>query len=219
VGRVAVDSTWHHFFDINLIGDPVAPFPKNHGFNASPTGLQALEDIRSYYRNLATWLARPGTLSRIFVGAAWYALRTQPLSMILNPRRTYSHNDLVSIGDLALSGIYTISPPCSVLVSLLPYFVDGPVKVVPPDPWAEPQPGDPPFIDPIIFLRAAFGGAIVGLAGERAKLTQIDPQEASALVFRVAREGVAKGLRGLGVDLGRFADGLGRFASELQRNE
>src|SRR5258708_33314909 len=24
VGRIAVDSTWHHFFDINLIGDPVA---------------------------------------------------------------------------------------------------------------------------------------------------------------------------------------------------
>ena len=39
VGRVAVDSTWHHFFDINLIGDPVAAFPKTQGFRASPEGL------------------------------------------------------------------------------------------------------------------------------------------------------------------------------------
>ena len=217
VGRVAVDSTWHHFFDINLIGDPVAPFPKTQGFNASPTGVQALEDIRAYYRNLATWLARPSALSRIFAGAAWYALRTQPLAMIVNPRRRYSHADLLNIGTLALKNIYRIAPPCSVLISLLPYFVDGPVKVVPPDPWAGPQPGDPPFIDPGIFLRVALGGAIAALAVEREKVLKLEPHEAAGLVARVTHEGITKGMQGLGSELGRYADGLGGLARGLRQ--
>lgn len=51
LGRVAVDSTWHHFFDLNLIGDPgavvggdytaggVAPdSTKLHGFQSTPPG-------------------------------------------------------------------------------------------------------------------------------------------------------------------------------------
>jgi hypothetical protein len=127
VGRVAVHSTWHHFFDINLIGDPVAPFPKTQGFNASPAGIEALEDIRSYYRNLVTWLARPRTQMRMFASAAWHALHAQPLNMIVNPRQTYSHDDLMRIGTLAESNILRSVPQCSVIVWTwtFPYLVDG----------------------------------------------------------------------------------------------
>jgi hypothetical protein len=217
VGRVAVDSTWHHFFDINLIGDPVAPFPKTQGFNASAPGVQALEDIKSYYRNLATWLARPGALGRVFAGAAWYALRAQPLAMIVHPRRPFSQVDLVDIGSIALKAIYRIAPPCSVLIWLLPYFVDGPAKVVPPDPWAGPQPGDPPLIDPTIYLQVALGGAIAALAAEREKLLGMDPEEAAGVIVRVAREGIGKGMHGLGVELGRYAKGLGQLARGLSQ--
>jgi hypothetical protein len=218
IGRVAVDSTWHHFFDINLIGDPIAPFPKTQGYNASPAGLQALEDIRAYYRNLATWLARPGALARVFSGAAWYALRTQPLAMIVHARRPYTYTDLLDIGTIALKNIYRIAPPCSVLVCFLPYFVDGPVKVIPPDPWAGPQPGDP-FVDPTLFLRAGLGGAIAALAAEREKLLRLDPEEAVEIIVRIVREGITKGMHGLGTELGRYADGLGRLAHGLKQGE
>ncbi len=218
VGRVAVDSTWHHFFDINLIGDPVAPFPKTQGFNASADGVAALNDIRAYYRNLATWLARPGALSRVFAGAAWYAINTQPLSMIVSPRRTYAHSDLLSIGSLALNNILVYTPPCSVLVSLIPYFVDGPVKVIPPDPWAGPRPGDPPFIDPGIYVKVALGGAIVALGAEREKLKQLEPQEAARNVQHLVRRGITTGMRGLGAELGHFAEGLERLAHGLQED-
>jgi len=109
-------------------------------------------------------------------------------------------------------------PPCSVLVSLIPYFVDGPVKVIPPDPWAGPQPGDPPFVDPTMFLRVALGGAIVALAAEREKLIEFDPHEAAGVVVRVAGEGITKGLHGLGVELGRYAEGLGRLAHGLKQD-
>jgi hypothetical protein len=215
-GRVAVDSTWHHFFDINLIGDPIAPFPKTEGFSASPAGVQALEDIRAYFRNLATWLARPGALTRVFAGAAWYALRTQPLAMIMHARRPYTYNDFVDIGAIALKNIYRIAPPCSVLVSFLPYFVDGPVKVIPPDPWAGPQPGDP-AVDPTLFLRAGLGGAIAALAVERERMLKLDPEEAAEVVVRIVREGITKGMHGLGSELGHYADSLGRLANGLKQ--
>jgi hypothetical protein len=71
VGRVCVDSTWHHFFDINLIGDPAATeidhtvvppvelgFEKRKGFTASSQGRAHLANIESYYLNIARWLVR-----------------------------------------------------------------------------------------------------------------------------------------------------------------
>jgi hypothetical protein len=51
VGRIAVDSTWHHFFDINLIGDPIAVIANQNdiagaseqkGFTNSTNGKEVL---------------------------------------------------------------------------------------------------------------------------------------------------------------------------------
>ena len=61
-GRVVTDSSFHHYMDINLIGDPsgqAAGWPSaalgsNAGLEAS-----ALADMQAFYVNLATWLARP----------------------------------------------------------------------------------------------------------------------------------------------------------------
>lgn len=68
-GRVVVDSTWHHFFDINLSGDrflegmSLGPGDeqKRHGFYV-PDGMggrkraDTYEQIRWYYRNIVYWL-------------------------------------------------------------------------------------------------------------------------------------------------------------------
>lgn len=216
VGRVAVDSTWHHFFDINLIGDPVASYPKSLGFKVSTSGIQALEDIRSYFRNLVTWLAPPGALSRLFAGAAWWALVNQPLAMLVNPRNDYAHGDIMSIGAYALRTVLLRTPPCSVIVSLLPYLVDGPAKVIPPDPWAGPGPVEAPLLDPTLYLRASLGGAVVALAAEREKLSALDGEEATDAAVRVVNQGIAHGIRGLGGELGQLAKGLGRLAEDLR---
>lgn len=51
VGRVVTDATWHHFVNVNLVGDlPTLP-PGRQGL----TG-RNLSDVRQYYQNLATWL-------------------------------------------------------------------------------------------------------------------------------------------------------------------
>jgi hypothetical protein len=51
VGRVITDATWHHFVNVNLVGNLPAP----------PVGRQGLtgrnrNDVNQYYRNIVTWL-------------------------------------------------------------------------------------------------------------------------------------------------------------------
>ena len=55
VGRVAVDSTWHHWFDLNLAQLEAAPDHTNW------------EKIARYFLNLAIWLAPPGVVRNCFV--------------------------------------------------------------------------------------------------------------------------------------------------------
>jgi len=76
VGRIVTGSTFHHYVDINLIGDsgivttaPPPPSPplnpvarvgadaqKDHGFNDNPA---VFDDIKAVYVNITNWLARP----------------------------------------------------------------------------------------------------------------------------------------------------------------
>ncbi len=57
VGRVATDSTWHHWFDMNIVGIK----------NANTREWQL---IRRYYINLALWLNPPGVgVDQIYLGA------------------------------------------------------------------------------------------------------------------------------------------------------
>lgn len=64
VGRVVTDATWHHFVNINLVGSAFLPIgnPKRHGFLFSPQGQAHLEEIKSYYRNVAVWISRPANI-------------------------------------------------------------------------------------------------------------------------------------------------------------
>jgi len=67
VGRVVVDSTWHHWFDVNLVGRPVELLdspprdetnPKTKGFLATSEGRLHLDRIYTLFLNVATWLIR-----------------------------------------------------------------------------------------------------------------------------------------------------------------
>ena len=220
VGRVVVDSTWHHFFDINLIGDPIAPYPKTLGFNASPDGQATLADIEAYFRNIGCWIARADRLVNLFPALAWAALKTQPLNMIVRSDHSYSYADTLHIGRLALENLHRFIPPCTMIVILWKYLVEGPVRVVPPDPWAggPPDPGDP-LIDPAPIVEAAIGGAVIGLERERARIDKLEPQEAAAEVMRGAHAGVRHGLRQLGDDMARYADGLAKVAADWTSDE
>lgn len=87
VGRVSVDSTWHHWFDVNLTGRPVElldspPFdstnPKTMGFLATTSGRQAYARIQEYYRNTAMWLASESKQRCMFLRAIWGGVLRYP---------------------------------------------------------------------------------------------------------------------------------------------
>jgi hypothetical protein len=61
LGRIVVDSTWHHWFSYNL-----------HGLRTlSPAYYAAMQD---YYRNVALWLATPAQRAAMLFAATWGTL-------------------------------------------------------------------------------------------------------------------------------------------------
>jgi hypothetical protein len=72
VGRIVADSTWHHWFDINLTGIAAPPSPYA-GFDDTVAGLAALKKIDAYYLNCAVWLAPPDRQNAMR-NAAWWSI-------------------------------------------------------------------------------------------------------------------------------------------------
>lgn len=62
VGRVVTDSSFHHYLDLNLIGDPCgSSADRMQGFGpgyTAPAGGGVLADLQSFYTNTVIWLAR-----------------------------------------------------------------------------------------------------------------------------------------------------------------
>lgn len=73
VGRILADSTWHHWFDINLTG--IAPPPSPYaGFDDTAAGQAALKKIDAYFLNTGVWLAPPAKQSQMRKAAWWSIL-------------------------------------------------------------------------------------------------------------------------------------------------
>jgi len=77
IGRVVTDATWHHVVNVNLIGDSGALMgsPRRLGFLLSPAGQADFEQVKTHFRNLAVWRARPESIScmnsRLIYGLVW----------------------------------------------------------------------------------------------------------------------------------------------------
>ena len=54
IGRVVTDSSFHHFADLNLIGDPCAVKEKTQGLDP-----RFLQEMDAFFINVVRWLARP----------------------------------------------------------------------------------------------------------------------------------------------------------------
>lgn len=85
VGRVVTDATWHHFINVNLIGEindsqqdnnrGTTEHPsKLEGFLYSTSGEQYLAQIKEYYINIALWIARKNNQICINAGGLWKLL-------------------------------------------------------------------------------------------------------------------------------------------------
>lgn len=86
VGRVLVDSTWHHFFNINLVGENNSSDPVfSQGFLASEAGVKQYAIIKEYFRNIAAYLAPKAFQSKMFVIALHWTRWHHSVAMQLKP--------------------------------------------------------------------------------------------------------------------------------------
>lgn len=165
IGRVVVDATWHHFFNINLVGDPGGGTPvKQQGFKHPSTPPGVYDDIKAYFRNIAVWLARPKQHVCMRNRAFWVARWKYPLVEYLEAARGKEKIDpaeLRVIGVAARDVLGRIASRCLSIWWLL--------DLIAVDLELHPWKGDVANVDPDAFdpgpvFDAAIGGAFVELA-------------------------------------------------------
>jgi hypothetical protein len=166
VGRVVTDATWHHFFNINTRGDPSAGIPDQQlGFYGSAAGLAKYEDIKTYYRNIAVWLARPERHQCMRWRAIWATRWDHRIAMDLRPTPFAELNlgELLRIGGVARDVLGRIAWQCQSYQWILDWFKH--LRVIERiRPWPPLPPDPPPFeLDPAgVFLGHALVDGTLG---------------------------------------------------------
>jgi hypothetical protein len=80
VGRVVVDSTWHHWFSYNL-----------HGFIAEAP--EIYKDMQQYYRNVAFWLSTPSERQLMLIAATWNAATAAQVGLLSSALSTWKFGE------------------------------------------------------------------------------------------------------------------------------
>jgi hypothetical protein len=108
-GRVVVDATWHHFINVNLIGDrdlgpPSLAVPKSMGFLHTPAGVAHYEQIKAYFRNIAEWLT-PKSRRRCLIRRHIWAATHKGWFL-----EEFRRDDLVFTGNLVFGKHWALRP-------------------------------------------------------------------------------------------------------------
>lgn len=107
VGRILADSTWHHWFDINLTG--IAPPPSPYaGFDDTLVGQLALKKIDAYFLNCGVWLAPPDCQAAMRHAAWWSILWTDRI-VELSPE-----SPLLFLGEQAIDALSRRASRCTI---------------------------------------------------------------------------------------------------------
>lgn len=178
VGRVATDATWHHFVNINLVGDTGVPAtnPKRFGFLASTQGQAHFEEVKAYFRNLAVWLARPERISCMNTRLIWTLLWDDRVmeAVLTTSDVRLTRIDLRTIGIIgrhARDVLGRFAGRCqSVRLALDLVLREALPRLIPEiDPWIPEREGarapfdDVGWFDGTPLLDVALGGALVAL--------------------------------------------------------
>jgi hypothetical protein len=222
VGRVVTDATWHHFVNVNLVGEVAEPETsvKGRGFLASPAGEAHFEEIKAYYRNIAVWISPVAAhrcfRSRLFWGLLYHHRVME--AVLTTPNITLERTNvrlLWEIGTHARDALGKAASQCQSLRFMLDLLWPEIPELIPEiDPWApippEPiPPPPPPWVDPTPLLSIALGGALVALreAFPFPDVTIGEEVDARAdeVIERGAAIAVREGLQSLEETLGRFS--------------
>lgn len=183
VGRVAVDATWHHFVNINIIG-----------FNASDKDKKVYNDIKTYWRNIGVWLAPKKIQKSILATALWGIRWTYPLVEELSPRtvkKGLSREGILYLGHVARYSLNNISSEEQVIQWLIPYLTEIEDIV---SPWWGNSESAPDLVFDVI-VNSVLGGMILSIAKEFPERNQENKLRAETVLNRVLNSGVYLGIK------------------------
>jgi len=195
VGRVVVDSTWHHWMDVNLIGRPrtgdqIDPVddddPKAFGFEYSADGKAAYARIKEYFLNVAKWLAAPAKQNCMFTRATWGIVVRYPLAEQLSPKLP-----IWELGGFARDAIGRRASLCTMYSWIKPHFPE----------WRELLPIDIKRVpDPTEELLApsweAFEAYVLGgITRKMLELAYAAAEKEDEVADRQVADAMAKGLK------------------------
>ncbi len=175
VGRIVTDATWHHWFNINLIG-----------FDTSST---PYDKIRNYFQNVALWLAPPAKQDAMFCAAMYGLVWLQPFNELQIGRGV----PLLPLGFSAVDAIGRRSSQCIVndwILAQLPVLLRTELYRRP-----LPEPDPLPLSGGLESIRELVVGA--ALESLREQFDPFDPPAEAPeeeLVAGLIARGVARGM-------------------------
>lgn len=207
VGRIVGDSTWHHWFDVNLTGIAAPPSPYA-GFDDTLAGQEALKKIDAYFLNCGVWLAPPGKQAQMR-NAGWWSILWSDRIFELSPDIS-----LDLLGAEAISVLGKRAPRCTVSEWILnfPIFKEKIPR------WEWPQLFEEFRLIDLPFEQFVAGGILrqlmqeVGPANPQMQFPQKAPDD--ELLERIALNGIEEGLSVLSQQLSTEAV----LASKLVEN-
>jgi len=145
VGRVVVDATWHHWFNINVLPYKNASDPAHASYE--PSVVPKFEAMKEYWRNVAVWLAKP-TIQTCIRNGGWIRVIGYP-DIAITYRKLDSIRDLNKyywqLGSFAKDALGKSASQCQRIIWLWKLLqpVEEPNLLF-------PFKSDPDSIDPVI---------------------------------------------------------------------
>lgn len=213
IGRVVTDATWHHFVNINLVGElndtegnrGTTEHPsKLMGFLASVSGQAHFTQIKHYFVNIAVWISRKNNHSCFNSRFIWQLIFQHRVieATMNNPDIKFnkiSPSLLYSIGTHAIDVLGKKAGQCrklKIILDIIYPIVPELSQLV--DPWINTKRNEPnppiPWINHNPIIAIAFAGGLLamrdkfGIQNENAdKLTDND-------ILSVFQSGVKQGI-------------------------
>ncbi len=222
LGRIVVQSTWHHFVYLNVRGFVAA---------TDPVGMQHWADIQAYFRNLVLWLAPPEKRRRLLENATWYARWHERLDEELGSVATANPSNLAYLGRVGMDVLGRLTSRCWMTESLIDL-----INFVSPNldarqllsPWwkgkgkgkgkESKQQELLPLLDVGLIYESVLGGILRSIY-QKFPSPSVKPEEIKALdktLPALVQEGARDGLKAIDSLLQSSASELGKFQKKLQ---
>lgn len=194
VGRILADSTWHHWFDINLTGRLSPPSPYS-GFDETAAGKAALKKIDAYFLNCGVWLAPPNKQTEMRNAAWWSILWTDQIFELPHKAPLWYY------GEQAINALGQRASHCTVSE----WVFNWPIFKEKIPRWEWPMLFDKFQLIDIPFERYVAGGILKHLLQHigpwNSKLSFPDKAASDEVMERVMAAGVEEGLAAMQKDL------------------